>query len=62
MRKKKMTSPLVGFPAQDGEHGFGGAKDPSQVDAAYDSIHRFLARTWGLPEPTMAALASSSRL
>ena len=36
-----------------GEHGFGGAKDPGQIDAAYDKVGAFLAEHWGLSAPRL---------
>ena len=38
---------------EGGEHGFGGAKDPAQIDAAYDRAHSFMAQHWGVSAPRL---------
>ena len=38
---------------EGGEHGFGGAKDPAQIDAAYDRARSFMAQHWGVSAPRL---------
>ena len=45
----RQVSPLQ----EGGEHGFGGAKDPAQIDAAYDRARSFMAQHWGVSAPRL---------
>ena len=45
----------------EGEHGFGGASDPRQIDAAYEAIEAFLAQQWGLTLPPTVTYDDASQ-
>ena len=46
----------------DAEHGFGGASDLRQIDAAYKAIGTFLALQWGLTPAVIDASRRPSRM